>query len=136
LASEPEGETGDPGDDGVDAGDDAGDDAPTRRLAPLSIEQVLLEPAAPPGDGPEPGPAASPRPSRPSRRPAAGPVLTAIALGLREVFDPQPKERTQIEQEAPGEPHEPQRYEVHLDPKNPRNSSAVYRPWVDEPGSA
>lgn len=111
-----------------------GEDRPPARLEPLSIEHVLLEPPPPdPLAGRPPPPAPPPRAE--SRRPAAGPILTAIALGLREVFDPQPKERTQIEQEAPGEPDEPQRYEVHLDPKNPRNSSAVYRPWVEEPGS-
>jgi hypothetical protein len=118
----------------ADEGGRANRGGPARRLQPLSIEEVLLEPA-PPHDGDRP-PSARPTPPGSTRRPAAGPILTAIALGLREVFDPQPKERTQIEQEAPGEPDEPQRYEVHLDPKNPRNSSAVYRPWVEEPGSS
>lgn len=116
---------------------ESADERASRRLEPLSIEHVLLDPASgdaePSRELPPRRPGGSARP--PARRPAAGPVLTAIALGLREVFDPQPKERTQIEQEAPGEPDEPQRYEVHLDPKSPRNSTAVYRPWVEEPGS-
>ncbi len=61
-------------------------------------------------------------------------LLTGIAMGLREVFDPEPKERTVIEQEASGEPAEPQRLELHLDPFDPCESFAVYRPWVDGGG--
>jgi len=71
----------------------------------------------------------------PAPRTGAGrALLTGIAMGLREVFDPEPKERTVVEREAPGEPTEKQRLEVHLDPFSPRESFAVYRPWLDEGG--
>ncbi|MDP8937006.1 MAG: hypothetical protein M3O23_04650 [Actinomycetota bacterium] len=61
-------------------------------------------------------------------------LLTGIAMGLREVFDPEPKDRMAIEQEAPGQPTEPQRLEVHLDPFDPCQSFAVYRPWLADGG--
>ncbi len=63
-------------------------------------------------------------------------LLTGIAMGLREVFDPEPKERTVVEQEAPGEPTEPQRLELHLDPFDPCESFAVYRRWLDDRGTS
>lgn len=75
-----------------------------------------------------------PRRPPPPRRGAGRAVLTGIAMGLREVFDPEPKERGAIEQEAPGQPTEPQRLEVHLDPFDPAESFAVYRPWLDDDG--
>jgi len=62
-------------------------------------------------------------------------LLTGIAMGLREVFDPEPKERSVVEQEAPGEPTEPQRLELHLDPFDPCESFAVYRPWLEGGGA-
>ncbi len=69
----------------------------------------------------------------PAPRPGLGrALLTGVAMGLREVFDPEPKERTVIEQEAPGEPTDLQRLEVHLDPFDPCESFAVYRPWLDD----
>ena len=69
----------------------------------------------------------------PPPRPGVGrALLTGIAMGLREVFDPEPKERTVVEQEAPGEPTEPQRLELHLDPMDPCESFAVYRPWLED----
>ena len=64
-------------------------------------------------------------------RTATGALLTGIALGLRDVFDPEKKRDTiAIEQEAPGEPEGPQRYEVHLN-RSPRDAQAIYRPWVE-----
>ncbi|MDQ6726849.1 MAG: hypothetical protein M3066_11880 [Actinomycetota bacterium] len=64
-------------------------------------------------------------------RTAAGALLTGIALGLRNVFDPEKKNDTiAIEQEAPAEPDGPQRYEIRLN-GSPRDAQAVYRPWVD-----
>jgi hypothetical protein len=62
--------------------------------------------------------------------------MTGIALGLRDVFDPERKRDTiAIEQEAPAEPLEPQRYEVRLN-TSPRDGQAIYRPWVgDDPGT-
>ena len=72
----------------------------------------------------------APVPPRKART-ATGALLTGIALGLRDVFDPERKRDTiAIEQEAPGEPEGPQRYEVKLN-GSPRDAQAVYRPWVD-----
>ena len=65
-------------------------------------------------------------------RTATGALLTGIALGLRDVFDPDKKVDTiAIEQEAPAEPDEPQEYEVRLN-GSPRDAQAIYRPWVAE----
>ena len=84
---------------------------------------------------PPPGPATAPRVPPKRARTATGALLTGIALGLRDVFDPEKKRDTiAIEQEAPGEPDGPQRYEVHLN-RSPRDAQAVYRPWVEEDGS-
>jgi hypothetical protein len=72
-----------------------------------------------------------PRPPAKKARTATGALLTGIALGLRDIFDPEKKKDTiAIEQEAPGEPEGPQRYEVRL-ASSPRDSQAIYRPWVD-----
>jgi len=80
-------------------------------------------------------PAAAPRVPPKRARTATGALLTGIALGLRDVFDPEKKRDTiAIEQEAPGEPEGPQRYEVHLN-RSPRDGQAIYRPWVEEDGS-
>jgi hypothetical protein len=65
-------------------------------------------------------------------RTATGALLTGIALGLRDVFDPEKKNDTiAIEQEAPAEPDEPQEYEIRLN-GSPRDAQAIYRPWVAE----
>jgi hypothetical protein len=75
-----------------------------------------------------------PRPPVKKPRTATGAILTGIALGLRDVFDPEKKRDTiAIEQEAP-EPEGPQRYEIRLN-SSPRDAQAIYRPWVDEEGS-
>jgi hypothetical protein len=78
-----------------------------------------------------------PRPPAKKARTATGALLTGIALGLRDVFDPEKKrDAIAIEQEAPGEPEGPQRYEIRLN-RSPRDSQAIYRPWVaDEDGDA
>jgi hypothetical protein len=73
-----------------------------------------------------------PRPPAKKARTATGALLTGIALGLRDVFDPEKKrDAIAIEQEAPGEPEGPQRYEIRL-ARSPRDSQAIYRPWVDD----
>ena len=82
--------------------------------------------------------APKPMPRVPSKRAgtATGALLTGIALGLRDIFDPEKKrDAIAIEQEAPGEPEGPQRYEIRLN-SSPRDAQAIYRPWVegDEPG--
>lgn len=72
-----------------------------------------------------------PRPPAKRARTATGALLTGIALGLRDIFDPEKKrDSIAIEQEAPGEPEGPQRYEIRLN-SSPRDAQAVYRPWVD-----
>ena len=79
-----------------------------------------------------PQPTEAPRVPPKKARTATGALLTGIALGLRDVFDPEKKRDTiAIEQEAPGEPEGPQRYEIRLQ-SSPRDSQAIYRPWVDD----
>jgi hypothetical protein len=78
-------------------------------------------------------PATPPLPRVPPRkaRTATGALLTGIALGLRDVFDPEKKRDTiAIEQEA-SEPEGPQEYEIRLN-GSPRDAQAIYRPWVGE----
>jgi hypothetical protein len=79
-----------------------------------------------------PPPEAAPRVPPKKARTATGALLTGIALGLRDVFDPEKKrDAIAIEQEAPGEPEGPQRYEIRLN-SSPRDAQAIYRPWVDD----
>ena len=66
------------------------------------------------------------------RTTVTGALMAGIAMGLRDVFEPTYHDRTAIEQPAPEQPLEPQKYEVHLDPVAPESSFAIYRPWVDE----
>src|SRR5687767_13307781 len=80
----------------------------------------------------KPATAPMPRPPAKKARTATGALLTGIALGLRDIFDPEKKrDAIAIEQEAPGEPEGPQRYEIRL-ASSPRDSQAIYRPWVDD----
>ena len=80
----------------------------------------------------KPATAPLPRPPAKKARTATGALLTGIALGLRDIFDPEKKRDTiAIEQEARGEPEGPQRYEIRLN-GSPRDGQAIYRPWVDE----
>lgn len=82
----------------------------------------------------KPATAPLPRPPAKKARTATGALLTGIALGLRDIFDPEKKRDTiAIEQEAPGEPEGPLRYEIRLN-SSPRDSQAIYRPWVDGEG--
>ena len=83
----------------------------------------------------KPATAPLPRPPAKKARTATGALLTGIALGLRDIFDPEKKRDTiAIEQEAPGEPEGPQRYEIRLN-SSPRDAQAIYRPWVDDEDS-
>ena len=73
-------------------------------------------------------PAPKPRPvDRWRRNTASGAVAAAIALGLREVFDPAHKDTIAIEQEVPDKPAEPAGLELTFDPLNPRATSSVVR---------
>jgi len=65
------------------------------------------------------------------KRTVTGALMAGIAMGLREVFEPEVHDRTAIEQPAPEQPLEPQKYEIHLDPVSAESSFAIYRPWVD-----
>jgi hypothetical protein len=93
-------------------------------------------------DGFDEAPAAGGEPSaRPDagggrKRTMTGALMAGIALGLREVFEPERHDRTAIEQPAPEQPTEPQKYEIHLDPVAPESSFAIYRPWLDGDGDA
>jgi len=128
------------------------DDRPSPRPAddPAAAPSPADHPAAAPAAGDEPleafygqddifglklpGPAPVPKPPPRRTRTATGALLTGIALGLRDVFDPEKKHDTvAIEQEAPAEPEGPQEYEVRL-ASSPRDSQAIYRPWVAEEG--
>jgi hypothetical protein len=86
----------------------------------------LADPPAPPTASTPPPPASPAR-----RMPVAGALMAGIALGLRDVLEPKHQDRIAIEQDAPGQPLEPQRYEVHLDIQDPTSSFAIYRPWVE-----
>jgi hypothetical protein len=72
------------------------------------------------------------------RTPVAGALMAGISLGLRDVLQPEYHDRIAVEQPAPEQPLEPQKYEIHLDPVTPESSFAIYRPWVDEedPGAS
>ena len=84
----------------------------------------------------KPATAPLPRPPAKKARTATGALLTGIALGLRDVFDPEKKRDTiAIEQEAPAEPEGPQEYEIRLS-SSPRDSQAIYRPWVGDQDDA
>jgi hypothetical protein len=83
-----------------------------------------MEPAD--GEAPPPGEAGGVR-----RRTVTGALMAGIAMGFREVFEPEVHDRTAIEQPAPEQPLEPQKYEIHLDPVSAESSFAIYRPWVD-----
>ncbi len=82
---------------------------------------------------PSDAPAPPPTPPSPERRTSmAGALMVGLALGLRDVFEPKHQDRIAVEQPAPGQPLDPQRYEVHLDPSDPTSSFAIYRPWVED----
>ncbi|HEX5266265.1 MAG TPA: hypothetical protein VFW24_05790 [Acidimicrobiales bacterium] len=66
------------------------------------------------------------------RRTATGALLTGIARGFGEVFEPE-REPAAIVAEAPGEPFGPPRpVEAILDPDDPSASSLVVRRWLME----
>lgn len=62
------------------------------------------------------------------RNTATGAVVAAFALGFQQVFDPERKDTVAIEQEAPGEPVDPERVELHFDPTSSTGSVVVVRP--------
>jgi len=64
------------------------------------------------------------------RRTATGALLTGMARGLGQVFEPE-RDRPAIVAEAPGEPFGPPRpVEAVLDPDDPAASTLVVRRWL------
>ena len=64
------------------------------------------------------------------RRSVTGAMLTGIARGLGQVFEPE-REQPAIVAEAPGEPFGPPRpVEAVLDPDDPTASTLVVRRWL------
>jgi hypothetical protein len=64
---------------------------------------------------------------------AAGAVAASVALGLQQVFDPEKKKDTvAIEQEAPGEPHDPGPVDLHFDPNDRAATYVVIRQPPEE----
>lgn len=71
---------------------------------------------------------ATPRPvDRWRRNTASGAITAALALGLQQVFDPERKDTIGVEQEAPGNPVEPDGVDLHFDPLSSRGSVVVVR---------
>ncbi|MDA8300235.1 MAG: hypothetical protein M0005_01520 [Actinomycetota bacterium] len=62
-------------------------------------------------------------------RSATGTVLTAVAFGLKEVFEPERKEPA-IVMETSGEPPKDLPVEAQLEQLGPRQSSVTVRPWL------
>lgn len=70
------------------------------------------------------------------RRSATGAILSGIALGLQQTFDPDP-ERPAIVATAPEGPSEQDRpLDLYLDPDRPEEAWAVVRPWLLDGGGA
>lgn len=64
------------------------------------------------------------------RHSVTGAVLTGIALGLQEVFQP-PREPAAIVSQVPGDPPGPPGpLQVHLDPDDPAACTVVVRAWM------
>lgn len=66
------------------------------------------------------------------RNTASGAILSAVGLGLREVFEPQ-RDEVAIVHEAAGEPPGDQEVELHFDPDHPERTWAVIRTWAEDP---
>lgn len=62
-------------------------------------------------------------------RSATGSVLTAVAFGLKEVFEPERKEPA-IVMETSGDPPKDLPVEAKLEQLGPRQSSVMVRPWL------
>ncbi len=58
---------------------------------------------------------------------AASGVAAAFALGLRQVFDPQPVDTVGIEQEAPTKPVDQDKLELRFDPLSSSKTVVVVR---------
>jgi hypothetical protein len=69
------------------------------------------------------------------KRSATGTVLTAFALGLQQVFEPE-REQPPIIMETSGEPPQDLPVEAQLEQLGPRQSSVRVRPWLLGAGPA
>ena len=77
----------------------------------------------------------TPPPLRPVRRRVAnGSILAAVALGFREVFDPEKPDEAVVA-ESPGDPDRPDKpFHLELDPDDPKATRAIVRLWA-KPGN-
>jgi hypothetical protein len=89
------------------------------------------------GAGPRPGSSATAEPpdrtpfrAAARRRVVTGSLITGLALGLREVFDPPPDEEVvvEVDVDAPPLDHFPARFEMVIGA--PSASRIVLRPWL------
>jgi len=71
--------------------------------------------------------------SHPIRRRRSLPtqMLGAAMLGLHRAIYGDTEPDVQIVVDADGEPPDPERLEVHLDPEDPDASTVTVRPWID-----
>lgn len=76
----------------------------------------------------DPGPTEPGALDRWRRNTASGALVTAMALGLQNVFDPEKVDTIAIEQEAPDEPFNPGQVELQFDPGDARGTRIVIRP--------
>ena len=65
-----------------------------------------------------------------ARAAGAGALLTAVALGLQEVFDPRERDEIILEVDTSGEPADDQPVSFHYDPLSVARSRAHVRPWL------
>jgi hypothetical protein len=71
-----------------------------------------------------------PRASAGRRTLGAGAVMTMIALGLQEVFDPRDRDEIILHVDLSGEPDDGQPVTLDYDPTSPSRSRAHVRPWL------
>jgi hypothetical protein len=70
-------------------------------------------------------------PARPQRSlPAA--LMGAAMLGMHRVIYGDTEPDVQMIVQADGDPSEPEKLEVHLDPEDPDASTVTVRPWMDD----
>lgn len=70
------------------------------------------------------------RPIERFRQGAIGGVLAAGMMGIADALDWRPRDEVAIVEEASGEPHDPQRIVMRLDPDNPADSIVMVRDWI------
>jgi hypothetical protein len=67
---------------------------------------------------------------RPRRALGAGAFITAVALGLQEVFDPRDEEEIVLEVDLSGEPDDDRPVVLDYDPHSAARTRAHVRPWL------